>query len=91
LLGNAAAAAPTCLDGAGQTVRCGSPEALPVGASPPAAPDLDATREADIPLPSPQTLFGLICVVGGLFALIGLMPDFDGWGSGEHEGPGKRD
>jgi hypothetical protein len=82
----AAVAAPTCLDSTGATVRCESPGALPVGESPP--PDLD---RSDIPLPAPETLFGLICVLGGLFALIGLMPDFDGWGPGEHDGRRKSD
>jgi hypothetical protein len=89
LLGTAAAAAPTCLDSAGQTVRCEAPGALPVGAEPDA--DADAARDSQIPLPAPETMFGLVCVVGGLFALIGLMPDFDGWGPGEHEGPRERD
>jgi hypothetical protein len=88
LLSPVAEAAPTCLNEAGETVRCEAAGALPVGVTP--APDPNAVREAAIPLPSPQTLFGLICVLGGLFALIGLMPDFDGWG-GEHEGRGGRD
>lgn len=83
-----AGAAPTCLDAAGTTVRCEAPNALPVGVSP--AADVEDAREDAIPLPSPQILFGLVCVLGGLFALIGLMPDFDGWGPGEHEGRGKR-
>jgi hypothetical protein len=87
LLGTAAAAAPTCVDSAGQTVRCEAPGALPVGAS----SDADAARDSEFPLPAPETLFGLVCVLGGLFALIGLMPDFDGWGPGEHEGPRERD
>jgi hypothetical protein len=87
LVGTAAAAAPTCVDNTGQTVRCEAANALPVGASP--APD--AARPADDALPSPQTLFGLICVLGGLFTLIGLMPDFDGWGPGEQDGRRKGD
>jgi hypothetical protein len=89
LLGTAAAAAPTCVDSAGQTVRCEAPAALPVGAIP--EPDADAAHDSEFPLPAPATLFGLVCVLGGLFALIGLMPDFDGWGPGEHEGPCDRD
>jgi hypothetical protein len=89
LLGAPATAAPTCVDSTGQTVRCEAPGALPVGAIP--GPDADAARDSEIPLPAPQTLFGLVCVLGGLFALIGLMPDFDGWGPGEHEGPRERD
>jgi hypothetical protein len=84
-----AAAAPTCLDAAGGTVRCEAPGALPVGVAP--TPDPADLRSDEIPLPSPPTLFGLICVLGGLFALIGLMPDFDGWSPGETDGRGERD
>jgi len=83
-----AAAAPTCLDSAGATVRCGAPNALPVGVAPPA--EQDVAHEDGIPLPAPDTLFGLVCVLGGLFVLIGLMPDFDGWGPGEGEGRGRK-
>jgi hypothetical protein len=82
-------AAPTSLDPAGQTVRCEAANALPVGASPP--DDAQSARNTEIPLPAPATLFGLICVLGGLFVLIGLMPDFDGWGPGEHDGPPNRE
>jgi hypothetical protein len=28
-------------------------------------------------------LFGAICLISGLFALIALMPDFDGWDEGD--------
>jgi hypothetical protein len=28
-------------------------------------------------------LASVICVIGGLFALIALMPDFDGWREGD--------
>lgn len=89
LLPRAAAAGPPCLDGAGQTVRCDAPNAPPL-AAPPAA-EAEAPSPADIPLPAPETLFGVICLVGGLFALIGLMPDFDGWSSGEQDGRRERD
>jgi hypothetical protein len=30
-------------------------------------------------------LFGAILLVGGLFALIALMPEFDGWHEGDWE------
>jgi hypothetical protein len=85
-----AAAAPTCLDAAGETVRCEAPGALPVGVAPSPAPDAASVQSDEFPLPSAPTLFGLVCVLGGLFALIGLMPDFDGWGS-ETDGRGERD
>ena len=32
-------------------------------------------------------LLSVIAVVGGLFALIGLMPDFDGWDRQESDEP----
>jgi hypothetical protein len=80
----AVGAAASCPADAREPARCAQPEALPAAVGPaPAAPSPEPA--VDIPLPSPQTLFGLICVLGGLFALIGLMPDFDGWG-GEQEG-----
>ena len=37
----------------------------------------------------PETVT-LICLVGGLFALIALMPDFDGWGDVEEDGEDPR-
>lgn len=89
LLPRAAAAASPCPDGDGQTVRCEAPNALPLAATP--AGEAEAPSPADIPLPAPEMLFGVICLVGGLFALIGLMPDFDGWSSGEQDGRRERD
>jgi hypothetical protein len=69
-------AAPTCVDESNLVRRCGTPGAMPVGWTPPDA--------ASAPQPAPEdpsTVFSLICIVGGLFALIALMPDFDGdWG-----------
>lgn len=77
-----ALAAPTCLDKAGQTVRCGTATALPVGEAPETDADLGRDAQADDDTQY-SNLFGVACVVGGLFLLIGLMPDFDGWGPGE--------
>jgi hypothetical protein len=73
-------AAPTCLDRDGVTVRCGAPGAMPVGWEPeggPAAPDT--------PDPGPAQLAGLAAVIGGLFALLALMPEFDGWDGRERD------
>ena len=69
----AARAAPTCLDSSGQVVRCGTPGAMPVGWRLPAqqAPERPAG-------PSLSLLASLGLVIGGLFALIALMPEFDG-------------
>lgn len=35
------------------------------------------------PDPTPGQALGLIAFVGGIFALIALMPDFDGWEPGD--------
>src|ERR1700742_4891088 len=67
-----ARAAPTCQDPAGNTVRCGTPAAMPVGWTLP-----DDQRPAPH-APPLEELLALACVIGGLFALIALMPDFDG-------------
>jgi hypothetical protein len=68
-------AAPTCVDQNNIVRRCGTPGAMPVGWSP---PDAVAAEQSE---PDASTLFSLVCIVGGLFALIALMPDFDGeWG-----------
>ena len=63
-------------------VKCGEPTAMPVGWKAP--PDVQARHDAmglgDI---DPNDLFSLICIVGGFFALIALMPDFGRAGGGE--------
>ncbi len=69
-------ASPTCKDLHGETIRCATPGAMPVGWSP--APE-DRARwlaQAD-PGPSPATLINVALFVGGLLALIALLPDFD--------------
>jgi hypothetical protein len=77
-----ALAAPTCWDRAGHVVRCGTAGAGPVGAA--LTPDQDAARLA-IPTfrLSAREAFALAAVVGGLFALIALMPRFDGRWDGD--------
>ena len=75
----AARAAPSCIDRQGQTVRCGTAGAMPVGWTLP--PDQARARLAsmDVDLDSGR-LIGLVCLIGGLFALFALLPDFDdGW------------
>ncbi|MDR3508006.1 MAG: hypothetical protein P4L64_08935 [Caulobacteraceae bacterium] len=74
----AALCAPTCQDKDGMTIKCGAPGAMPVGWSLPREPGPEPIE--------PQVLFGLICFIGGLCALIALMPDFDGWDR-EEDGP----
>jgi hypothetical protein len=74
----AARAAPTCQDRNGETMRCGTPGAMPVGWTPP-----PRDRQSGPAPPTAEVLLGLIYGVGGLFALIALMPPFDGWSPGD--------
>jgi hypothetical protein len=79
LLAPAALAAPSCFDRQGDMARCGTSGAMPVGWTP--APEQVRAHEAamDSELGVGRTI-GLICVIGGLFALFALLPDFDdGW------------
>lgn len=83
LLGAApAAAAPTCLDREGGVIRCGTPGAMPVGWTPPEGTVAPAD---DTPGPGAAELTGLAAVIGGLFALIALMPEFEGWDGRERD------
>src|SRR5258707_15523140 len=78
----AAFAAPTCQDINGLTIKCGTPGAMPVGWTP--SPQQLLERELSRPMsPSANQLLELICAVGLLFALIALMPDFDGSRAGD--------
>ncbi len=85
-------AAPTCLDGAGSTIRCGTTGAMPVGWTP--SPEQLSDREsASSPGPSLSEAVAMIYVVGAIFALIALMPPFDGRDGGdwdEQEGDGRK-
>ncbi len=82
LTASAAFAAPTCQDKNGDTIKCGTPGAMPVGWTP--SPQQLLERELSRPMsPSANQLLELICAVGLLFALIALMPDFDGSRAGD--------
>jgi hypothetical protein len=73
-----ALAAPTCQNRGGDTVRCGTPGAMPVGWKP--SPETLWDREISRPPgPSLRQILGVFCGLGLLFALIALLPDFDGW------------
>jgi hypothetical protein len=65
-------AGPTCQDHSGETIRCGTPGAMPVGWTAPAG---QATASAG---PTPAQVVGLVGAIGGLFALLALLPNFDG-------------
>jgi hypothetical protein len=69
-------AAPTCQDRSGDTIRCGTEGAMPVGWTLPA--EQRARVLAARPVEPPPNLFGLGLFLFGFFALLALMPDFDG-------------
>lgn len=72
-----ATAAPTCLDRNGDTIRCGTKGAMPVGWKPTA----QFLWDKEISRPAEQNLDMLAKVICGLalfFAMIALMPKFDG-------------
>jgi hypothetical protein len=73
LVASGAQAAPTCLDRHGGTVRCGTSGAMPVGWTLPAGEV--ATAPADEP--SAGGMIGLTLFLGGLVALMALLPDFE--------------
>jgi hypothetical protein len=66
-------AAPTCQDRDGLTIRCGTDGAMPVGWTLPFE-----ERRFQPPAPSTGQISMLIGVLGLLFALIALLPEFDG-------------
>jgi hypothetical protein len=71
----AAIAAPTCWNAAGETVRCGTPGAAPVGSTlSPAQRAARAARATSTPVAS---LAGLAIVLVGLFGLFAALPDFE--------------
>jgi hypothetical protein len=70
-------AAPTCLDRNADTIRCGTRGAMPVGWKPTA----QFLWDKEISRPAEQNLDRLAKVICGLalfFAMIALMPKFDG-------------
>ncbi len=82
-----ALAGPTCQDRAGVPTRCGTPGAMPLGWTAPAEAR-EAARSS--PLDTRDTL-SLIALVGAVFALIALMPRFDGqWDRQEGEDEERR-
>jgi hypothetical protein len=77
-----ALAAPTCQTHDGDTVRCGTSGAMPVGWTlpPDQRADRNASRPANLNLAEGVAL---VYLVGGLFVILALMPPFDGWESGD--------
>ena len=79
-------AGPICEDRAGESVRCEDARAMPLGWSLPLDERLKHPRSGP-PDPTPVQLGGVFILIFLFFALIALMPDFDGWTSG---GPGEK-
>ena len=80
LLGSAPAASggPTCEDRAGEAVRCEDPRSMPLGWTLPLEERLKHPDPGP-PEPTPVELGGVFALIILFFALIALMPDFDGW------------
>lgn len=76
LAASAVNAAPTCDNRNGETVKCGTPGAMPVGWVPSAA---DLVDRPSTPGLGPAETVALIYILGAFFALLALMPEFDGW------------
>ena len=81
LAGGAAQAAPTCFDQTGGVIKCGAPGAMPVGWSPP--PEVRAAHIAQDPGPPLGEILEIFVVVGAVFAIIALLPPFDGTREGD--------
>jgi hypothetical protein len=87
LTASAASAAPTCENKYGDAARCGAGGAMPVGQV--LSPAERQYWRPDTPIP-PGEVLGLTAILGGLAALILLMPKFDGsngadWGRQEDD------
>jgi hypothetical protein len=88
LLITPAFAAPTCQTRNGDTIKCGIPDAMPVGWAPP-----EGDRHiSQLPGPTGEELWTAFGMVALLFSLIALMPKFDGSHDDDWDAPsGKRD
>jgi len=71
-------AAPTCQTRDGETIRCGTPGAMPVGWQLPLEERLEQERLHPPRYTSTQELLQIFGVMGLFFALLALMPDFEG-------------
>ena len=72
-----ALAAPTCQDANGSAARCGMPNAMPLGWR---LPDDEFHRRQTAlgNVTDPHVLVDAIALIVSLFAVIALLPDFDG-------------
>jgi hypothetical protein len=72
----AALAAPACQDRSGDSVGCMTRHAMPAGWT--LSTEQRLRMQAERPPVSRANLFGLGCFLIGFFALVLLMPNFDG-------------
>ncbi len=82
LFASPASAAPTCQNMQGETVRCGTEGAMPVGWKLPAA-QREQMASAISDESNVVRILQAICVLGVFFSLLALMPDFDGSNPGD--------
>ena len=86
----AALAAPTCQDKIGGTIKCGVSGAMPVGWTAPPEQLWDRRFSAP-PGPDADLVLTAFCILGLIFALIALLPEFDGSSSSDWDIPEKPD
>jgi hypothetical protein len=84
-----AMAAPICFTRAGDPVHCEARNAMPLGWRLP--PDEAARREMEQPHPSARTILGAVAGLALFFALIALLPEFDGARDQDWDEQEKRD
>jgi hypothetical protein len=89
LFSTPALAAPICFTRAGDAVHCDAKSAMPVGWRLP--PDEAARRQMDQPRPSASDILKVAAVLVLFFALIALMPEFDGTRDQDWDAQEKRD
>jgi hypothetical protein len=83
-----ACAAAVCQDTDGAPIRCHSRGAMPEGWT--VTPQQLQDRQTFGPKePSATQLFGVVCFIGGFFALVLLMPKFDSWDRQEDDDEGR--
>ena len=82
-------AAPICFTRAGDAVHCDAKGAMPIGWRLP--PDEAARREMNQPHPSSRDILETIAILVLFFALIALMPEFDGARDQDWDAQEKRD
>jgi hypothetical protein len=72
-----ASAAPTCVDRHGDTIRCATPGAMPVGWTP--SPQILWERQLAAPqAPDTGEIVKVLLGIALFLAMIALMPEFDG-------------